>query len=110
VINIGLRLPGIINNKFVRNFSIYSKKDVFLWNNICFRELESILYKIQKRIYKASQGGNNNSVIFLQEKIINYIGSKYIAVKKVTSENKRKRILDINNKIYLTSKEKIDLS
>ena len=110
VINIGLRLPGIINNKFVRNFSIYSKKDVFLWNNICFRELESNLYKIQKRIYKASQGGNNNSVIFLQEKIINYIGSKYIAVKKVTSENKRKRILDINNKIYLTSKEKIDLS
>lgn len=68
------------------------------------------MYDIQKRIYKASLAKKKGTVIFLQNKIINSIGAKCIAVRQVTTENKGKKTPGIDGKVYLTSKEKASLA
>jgi len=92
---------GFINNRFVRNFSIWNTEKVSPQNIIIWKKMAFRIYNIQKRIYKASQTGNKGAVLFLQQRLTNSKDAKYLSVRYVTE--------DTGNIVYLTAKEKIYL-
>ncbi|MBC6456156.1 MAG: reverse transcriptase N-terminal domain-containing protein, partial [Hormoscilla sp. SP5CHS1] len=53
------------------------------WNNLPWKEIERVVFKLQKRIYRASQEGNPKKLRKLQRTILNSWCAKLMAVRRV---------------------------
>lgn len=60
------------------------------WEETPWKKLEQIVYKLQKRIYKASQRGDIKTVHKLQKLLIKSEAAKTLAVRKITQDNQGK--------------------
>ncbi len=58
------------------------------WNTINWRKLERSVFKLQKRIYRASQRGDKRAVQKLQKTLMRSWSARCIAVRRVTQDNK----------------------
>lgn len=79
------------------------------WSNIPWRKLERIIFKLQKRIFQASQNGDARKVRRLQRLLTNSNAAKLIAIRKITQENQGKRTAGIDGKKSLTPRQRISL-
>jgi RNA-directed DNA polymerase len=79
------------------------------WRDIPWRKLERKVYKLQKRIYKASQRGDVKAVRRLQKTLMKSWSAKAIAVRKVTQDNAGKKTAGIDGIKSLTPKARIKL-
>ena len=79
------------------------------WNSIDWPLVEYRVFRYQRRIYRASQDGNQSVVRNLQRRLITSMDSKLLAVRQVTTENKGKRTPGVDEKVYDTPKEKMKL-
>ncbi|WP_293122489.1 group II intron reverse transcriptase/maturase [Moorena sp. SIO4G3] len=79
------------------------------WNKVNWRKLEQILFKLQKRIYQASQRGKVRVVRKLQRLLMKSWTAKMIAVRRVTQENKGKKTAGIDGVKALTGKKRLAL-
>ena len=79
------------------------------WNSIDWPLVEHRVFRYQRRIYRASQDGNQSVVRNLQRRLITSMDSKLLAVRQVTTENKGKRTPGVDEKVYDTPKEKMKL-
>jgi len=61
------------------------------WNSINWRKLERKLFKLQKRIYRASNRGDVKTVRRLQKTLMSSWTAKAIAVRKVSQDNQGKK-------------------
>jgi retron-type reverse transcriptase len=61
------------------------------WQNIPWRKLERSVYKLQKRIYRASSRGDILTVHKLQRLMLKSWSAKCLAVRKVTQDNQGKK-------------------
>ena len=61
------------------------------WKNIPWRKLEQKVYKLQRRIYTASQRGETLKVRKLQRLLMKSRAAKLLATRRVTQENKGKK-------------------
>jgi hypothetical protein len=68
------------------------------------------LYNIQNKIYVASLAGKKSTVHYLQQKLLDNIEAKYIAVRQVIKENKLKNIFREGGFLHLTSAQKVYLA
>ena len=57
------------------------------WNHIPWHKLDRKVFKLQKRIFKASTRGDVKAVRRLQKTSIKSWSAKCLAVRKVTQEN-----------------------
>ena len=57
------------------------------WQNLPWRKLERFVYKLQKRIYRASSCGETLTVHKLQRLMLNSWSAKCLAVRRVTQNN-----------------------
>lgn len=80
------------------------------WKNIRWNRLQNHIQSLQCRIYQASKSGNKIRVHFLQKRLMNSPYAKFIAVRRVTSENKGRKTPGIDQKVYLTPPEKFKLA
>jgi len=62
--------------------------------------------RYQTRIYKASRDNNTSKIRCLQKRLLRSLDAKLIAVKRVTSLNKSKKIPGIDKKIFVTDDQK----
>nr|WP_229642778.1 reverse transcriptase N-terminal domain-containing protein [Waterburya agarophytonicola] len=60
---------------------------MYKWNEINWRKLERRVFKLQKRIYRASRCGNVKLVRRLQKLLTKSYSAKVIAVRRVTQDN-----------------------
>ena len=60
------------------------------WKHINWRKLEKSVFKLQKRIYKASQRGDVKTVRRLQKMLMKSWTARCIAVRRVTQDNRGK--------------------
>ena len=60
------------------------------WKDIPWRKVERIVFKLQKRIFQASQRGDSRAVRKLQKTLINSWSAKVLAVRRVTQDNQGK--------------------
>ncbi|MDR9404591.1 MAG: group II intron reverse transcriptase/maturase [Halothece sp. Uz-M2-17] len=71
-------------------------KPMYKWGDIDWRKLERNVYKLQKRIYKASQRGDIKTVRRLQKLLVKSWSAKALAVRRVTQDNQGKKTAGVD--------------
>src|SRR5216684_5387639 len=66
------------------------------WNKLPWRKFEQHVYRIQKRIYRASQRGNTRAVQKLQKLLTKSEAARLLAVRRVTQDNQGKKTAGID--------------
>src|SRR4028119_692153 len=66
------------------------------WRLVNWRKLERRVYKLQKRIYRASQRGDVRAVRRLQKTLMRSWSAKCMAVRKVTQDNRGKKTAGVD--------------
>src|SRR2546423_4731353 len=71
-------------------------KPMYGWNDLPWRQFERQVFKLQKRIYRASQRGDMKTVHKLQRLLMNSWSAKCLAVRRVTQDNQGKKTAGID--------------
>jgi RNA-directed DNA polymerase len=79
------------------------------WKDIPWRKLERYVFKLQKRIFKASQRGDVKVVRKLQKTLMRSWSSKCLAVRRVTQDNQGRKTAGVDGVKSLTPEQRLDL-
>lgn len=79
------------------------------WNQINWRQAERLTFKLQKRIFQASERGDVKAVRKLQKTLIRSWSAKCIAVRRVTQDNQGKNTAGVDGAKTLTPKQRTKL-
>lgn len=66
------------------------------WDTLPWRKLEHHCYRIQKRIYRASQSGKTRAVQKLQKLLLKSKAARLIAVRRATQDNRGKNTAGVD--------------
>jgi RNA-directed DNA polymerase len=80
------------------------------WNQINWCKAERLTFKLQKRIFQASERGDVKAVRKLQKTLIKSWSAKCIAVRRVTQDNQGKNTAGVDGVKSLTPKQRITLA
>ncbi|MDJ0719149.1 MAG: reverse transcriptase N-terminal domain-containing protein [Prochloraceae cyanobacterium] len=87
-----------------------SKSSFNNWKLIPWKEIELKIFKLQKRIYRASLRSDTKLVRKLQKLITNSWYAKLLSVRRVTQENKGKHTAGVDGVKSLNPKERLELA
>lgn len=79
------------------------------WKDINWRKAERMVFKLQKRIYRASERGDVKSVRKLQKTLMKSWYAKLLATRKVTQDNKGRKTAGIDGKKSYNHKQRLQL-
>lgn len=79
------------------------------WRQINWRRLERRVFKLQKRIFKASQRGDVKAVKRLQKTLMRSWSAKCLAVRRVTQDNQGKKTAGVDGVKSLTPEQRLEL-
>lgn len=79
------------------------------WRSINWQKLERRVYKLQKRIYRASQRGDVKTYRRLQKMLMNSWSARALAVRRVTQDNCGKKTAGVDGVKSLTPKQRLTL-
>src|SRR5258707_12990266 len=77
------------------------------WRTLPWRKLEQHVFRIQKRIYRASQRGNTRAVHKLQKLLMKSEAARLLAVRRVTQENQGKKTAGVDGVKAVKPKERL---
>ena len=80
------------------------------WRALPWRKLEVAVFKLQKRIYKASQAGDVRRVHQLQRLLLKSRAAKLLAVRRVTQDNRGKHTAGVDGIKSLTPKQRLTVA
>jgi len=80
------------------------------WSEINFSQLERNVRRLQGRIYSASKKGDKKRVKNLMKLLARSWSARILAIYTITQKNKGRLTPGIDGKIYLTSKDRMELS
>lgn len=80
------------------------------WSKLPWKKFERSVFKLQQRIYRASQRGEVKTVHKLQRLLLNSRAAKLLAVRKVTQDNQGKRTAGIDGVKSLSPARRLTLS
>jgi len=86
-----------------------SLKTTVEWNQINWRKLERQIYKLQKRIFKASLRGDVKALRRLQKTLMKSWSARVLAVRRVTQDNIGKKTAGVDGVKSLTPKQRLSL-
>ena len=79
------------------------------WHKINWRKLERNVYKLQKRIYRASVRGDVKAFRRLQKTLMKSWSARAVSVRRVTQDNQGKKTAGVDGQKSLTPKQRLDL-
>ena len=79
------------------------------WKDIPWKKIERVVYKLQKRIYRASSRGDVKAVRRLQKTLMKSWYSKLIAVRRVTQDNTGKKTAGVDGVKSLSPAARLSL-
>jgi group II intron reverse transcriptase/maturase len=79
------------------------------WVEKPWKKFEKVVFRLQRRIYKASQDGNFRKVKKLQRLLLKCRSAKFLAVRQVTQLNTGKKTPGIDGKASLNDYERLQL-
>lgn len=79
------------------------------WEQTDWRKLERVVFKLQKRIYQASQRGDIKAVRKLQKTLMKSWSARMFAVRRVTQDNRGKKTAGVDGVKSLTPKQRLAL-
>jgi RNA-directed DNA polymerase len=77
------------------------------WNKLPWRKFEQHVYRIQKRIYRASQQGNTRKVQKLQKLLMKSEAARLLAVRRVTQDNQGKKTAGVDGVKSVPPKQRL---
>ncbi len=80
------------------------------WSSINWKIVERQVYRLQKRIYRASQNGNVKLVHSLQRLLVKSYYGKILATRKVTQDNQGKKTAGVDGVKSLTPKQRLEIT
>ncbi len=80
------------------------------WDMINWSQLERDVRRLQGRIYRASKKGDKKGVNNLMKLLAKSESAKLFAIYTITQKNKGRITPGIDGKVYLTSKDRMELS
>src|SRR6266568_6527731 len=80
------------------------------WAALPWRKLEHHLYRLQKRIFKASARGDLKTVHQLQKLLMKSRAARLIAVRRVTQENQGKKTAGIDGVKSVHPKQRLEMA
>src|SRR5947209_14805356 len=80
------------------------------WNTLPWRTFEQHVYRIQKRIFKAKQRGNQRAVQKLQKLLMKSRAARLLAVRRVTQDNQGKKTAGIDGVKSVPPKQRPDMA
>jgi len=86
-----------------------SLKTTVEWHKINWRKLERRVYKLQKRIYQASQRGDVKTYRKLQKTLMKSWSARALSVRRVTQDNCGKKTAGVDGVKSLTPKQRLNL-
>lgn len=72
------------------------------WGQLPWRKLEVAVFKLQRRIYRASHANDRKRVPKLQRLLLKSRAAKYLAVRRVTPDNQGKQTASVDGSTALT--------
>ncbi|MCY7277116.1 MAG: group II intron reverse transcriptase/maturase [Phormidesmis sp. CAN_BIN44] len=79
------------------------------WKDLPWRKLERKVFKLQKRIFKASQRGDVKTVRRLQKTLMRSWSAKCLAVRRVTQDNQGKKTAGVDGIKSLKPDQRLEL-
>jgi RNA-directed DNA polymerase len=80
------------------------------WNTLPWKKFQRQLFKLQKRIYRASRRGDRRTVCKLQRLLLHSRSARCLAVRKVTQENQGKKTAGVDGIKSLTPSQRLALA
>ncbi len=104
-----------LHGMYVREVRVYMSKTESInskveWKAVNWRKVEFAVFKLQKRIYKASQRGEVKLVRRLQKMMVKSWYARLLAVRRVTQENKGKNTAGVDGIKSLSPEQRLKLS
>ena len=100
---------GVLPLKNKPNKEALGKESMGEWKHINWRKLERRVFKLQKRIYKASQRGDVKADRRLQKTLMKSWSAKCLSVRRVTQDNQGKKTAGVDGVKSLTPKQRLEL-
>ena len=66
------------------------------WHTLPWRTFEQQVYRLQKRIFRASQHGNTQAAHKLQKLLVKSRAARFLAVRRVTQDNQGKNTAGVD--------------
>ena len=85
-------------------------KPMYVWNDLPWKQFERQVFKLQKRIYQASQRGDVKTVHKLQRLLMQSRASRYLAVRRVTQDNQGKKTAGVDGVKALGPRQRSELA
>lgn len=83
---------------------------MYEWHAIDWRKLEVNVFKLQKRIYRASKCGDVKTVHRLQRLLLKSQSAALLAVRRVTQDNQGKHTAGVDGLASLTDEQRLELA
>ena len=80
------------------------------WRNLPWKKFEKQLRKIQERIYDASVQNDSKKVRSLQKILVKLPSAKFIAIRRISQDNRRKKIVGVDGIASLTPSQRMVLA
>ena len=109
-----MQTDSLLCERYVRKVRVNMSKTEITsqveWKTVDWRKAEFSVFKLQKRIYRASQCGEVQTVRRLQKTLAQSWYAKLIAVRRVTQDNKGRATAGVDGKKSLTPPERLVLA
>jgi RNA-directed DNA polymerase len=79
------------------------------WKNTNWKQLQKVLFRLQRRIFKAVRDGDKAKAKRLQKLIFSSYAARMLAIRQVTQLNQGRKTAGIDGKKALTFKERLEL-
>lgn len=79
------------------------------WRHTPWPKLERYVFKLQKRIFKATQEGDDKTVRRLQKTLLRSRSAKTLAVRQVSQDNRGRNTAGVDGVKSLTPQQRLDL-
>lgn len=93
-----------------KNVMVTALKPMNEWRMIPWRKLERNVFKLQKRIFRATQRGATATVHRLQKLLMKSWSARCLAVRRVTQDNRGKKTAGIDGIKSLTPNQRLTLA
>src|SRR6266705_3653998 len=80
------------------------------WNRLPWRKRDAHCFRIQKRIYQASQRGKTRAVHKLQKLLMKSAAARLLAVRRVTQENQGKKTAGVDGVISVKPQQRQEMA
>jgi RNA-directed DNA polymerase len=90
--------------------AVVLEQQTYEWNKLDWKQIQTSVFKLQKRIYRAEQRKDVKTIRKLQKLLISSWSAKLLAVRRITQDNQGKKTAGVDGVKSLVPQQRIKLA